>query len=384
MSPKSKMISCKNCGAKNSLKKAEILNLTPSLICKACEEELFFHQNRPFDHLSQAAFVHDLDRQMLEALQKIPGISSLLKGLLRHSFELSMRLHHQGNFVLVSKKQARSLYEKLEKAAHILAIKDLPELYIIQDARVNAYTFGVEKCSIAISSGCLELLTDDEVTSVLAHELGHIKANHVLYKTASRILATLADSLAQKTLGLGGLMLYPMKIALLRWDRASELSSDRASLLVVKKPLTVLNSLMKLAGGSPILKGELNINAFIEQAEGYEKTQEEGPLGKYLAIMSSMFNSHPFPIWRAREILDWVDSGEYFKILQGDYAREDETAAHFCRSCGNKQSDGEKYCSHCDGDKSDRSKPYGEKIDKAWGDIKSWYDKNFKAPENAE
>jgi Zn-dependent protease with chaperone function len=299
--------------------------------------------------------------------------------MLRHSLELSMRLHHQGNFVQASKKQVKSLYLKLEEAAHILDIKSLPELYVVQDSRVNAYTFGVEKCSIAISSGCLELLSDDEVKSVLAHELGHIKAEHVLYKTASRILASLADSLAQKTLGLGGLVLYPLQIALLRWDRASELSSDRASLLVVKNPLTVLNSMMKLAGGTLHLKAELNIASFIAQAEAFEKTQEEGPLGKYIAVMNSMFNTHPFPIWRAKEIIEWVESGDYFAILQGHYPKAKQFSPGLCLNCQEKLSPNG-LCLNCGNE--EQTKSYEEKIDHAFKGLKSWYDKNFNVPKD--
>ncbi len=188
MTMKNLAIICPNCGAKNALKKKDALNLKSSPKCKDCETGLLAHFDSPFMDLSPSGFIHDLDRQMLDALKKIPGIESVLRGVLRHSLELSMRLHHQGNYVQASKHQLSGLYDKLLEAAAILDIKTLPELYVVQDARVNAYTFGVEKCSIAISSGCFELLSDEEILSVLAHELGHIKANHVLYKTASRIL----------------------------------------------------------------------------------------------------------------------------------------------------------------------------------------------------
>jgi Zn-dependent protease with chaperone function len=355
MTTKSIKIACINCKTINSIKKAQSLDLKAPLVCTSCDQGLFPYFDQPFSDLSPAAFIHHLDRQMLDALKNIPGVDSVLRSLLRHSFELSMRLHHQGNFLKASAKQAKSLYQKLEHAAYMLDIKELPELYIMPEARINAYTFGVEKCSIAVSSGAIDNLSPDEIMSVLAHELGHIKAHHVLYKIASRILASLADSIAQKTLGVGGLMLYPIKIALLRWDRASELSSDRASLLVVKNPQIVLTSMMKLAGGSSTLNRELNVKAFIEQAEGYEKTQEEGPLGKYMAVMDSIFNTHPFPIWRAKEIIDWVESGEYFKILQGNYLQGDS-------------------------DEGPRA-PAGFTIDQALGSLKSWYDKKFNLPE---
>ncbi len=358
MTPPSINLNCQQCHCETVFKKEKLLNLKKSLQCKYCKADLLPYFSVPLSSLSADAFIHDLDRQMLDALRKLPGVDSVLRTALRHSMELSMRLHHQGNFIKVSENQLKSLHEKLVYAAHMLDMPVVPELYVVQDARANAYTFGVEKCSIAFSSGLLDLLTDDEIISVLAHELGHIKANHVLYKTASRLLLTLADGIAQKTFGLGGLMLYPLQLALLRWDRAAELSSDRASLLVVKNPMIVLTSLMKLAGGTAAMAKELNINAFIEQAESYEKTQDEGPLGKYIAVMNSMFNTHPFPIWRAKEIIDWVYSGDYFKILQGSYLQSHQLNAA----------------------QDEHKGAYGETIDKALGGIKSWYDKNFNLP----
>jgi Zn-dependent protease with chaperone function len=318
-------ISCAFCEHKNTIKNSSLLDLKTNLSCAACDKYLLTFYDKPLENLSAQAFTHKLDQQMLEALKKIPGIESALKTLLRHSLELSMRLHHQGNFIQVSLKQLKSLYKYLEQAALILDIKDLPELYVMQDARANAYTFGVQKCSIAISSACLDLMSPQEIMGILAHELGHIKANHVLYKTATRVLSSAADAIAQKTLGIGSALLMPIKLALLRWDRASELSSDRAALLVVKNPQIVLSTLMKLAGGSHNFARELDIKAFIAQAERYEQTQEEGPFGTYLALMDSMFTTHPFPIWRARELINWVSSGEYFVILQGNYAKNNSS-----------------------------------------------------------
>lgn len=378
MTKKHVTIICPSCTTKNTLKKNQLLDLKTSPECETCQSDLLEYFSKPLLELSENAFIHDLDRQMLEALRKVPGVDTILRSLLRHSLELSMRLHHQGNFIKVSDKQLKSLYDKLKLAAHHLDMGVLPELYVVQDSRVNAYTFGVEKCSIAVSAGLLDLMSGDEITCILAHELGHIKANHVLYKTASRLLLTLADSIAHKTFGLGGIVLYPVQLALLRWDRASELSSDRAALLVVKNPMVVLNTMMKLAGGTSTLVSELNIKAFIDQAEGYEKTQDEGPLGKYIAVMNSMFNTHPFPIWRAREIIDWVSNGDYFKILQGNFQKSIKIGPHACPRCGQEVM-GEIFCDHCRQD-SDQKQAYGEKIDKALDSLRSWYDKNFNLP----
>lgn len=381
MGQKSLSLTCKHCDKKNTLKGHQLLDLKTAPTCAGCGNDLLDHFTKPLEELSADAFIHDLDRQMLDALKKIPGIDTVLRTLLRHSLELSMRLHHQGNFIKASDQQLKSLYAKLKHAAAVLDMPVLPELYVVQDARVNAYTFGVEKCSIAISSGLLDLMSEEEITSVLAHELGHIKANHVLYKTASRLILTLADSIAQKTFGLGGLMLYPIQLALLRWDRASELSSDRASLLVVKNPMVVLRALMKMAGGATTIAKELNIDAFIEQALAYEKTQDEGPLGKYIAVMNSMFTTHPFPIWRAREIIDWVVSGAYFHILEGDYLRAKRLHSPICAVCGNEISSRDTICAQCK-NQNEQKAAYGETIDKAWDSMKSWYDKKFNLPDD--
>lgn len=363
MRKKKQSINCLRCFKKNDLKHSILLTLKASPLCSECQALLFPHYEQAFAGMSSAAFIHKLDSQMLEALKAIPGIDTVLRTFLRHSFELSMRLHHQGNFIQVSKLQLASLYGQLEYAAHILDMPELPELYVVQDARANAYTFGVKKCSIALSSACLDLMSKEEILAVLAHELGHIKAQHVLYKTASRLLATLADGIAQKTFGLGSLILMPMKLALLRWDRASELSSDRAALLVVKNPTVVLTMLMKLAGGSMSLNKELSIKAFIAQAESYEKTQDEGPLGSYIAIMNSMFNAHPFPIWRARELIDWVKSGEYAAILQGNYAP----------------------IKNLDSAQEEQKRPaniYTEKLDQGINSLRSWVEKNLNPPDH--
>lgn len=364
MTKKSQTIDCLSCLRKNTLTNSKLLDLKTSPSCKECGAPLLPHFDQPFPNISPEAFTHKLDNQMLEALKKIPGIDSVLRTFLRHSFELSMRLHHQGNFVQVSKNQLKSLHRQLEHAAVALDMHEVPELYVIQDARANAYTFGVQKCSIAISSACLDLMSNEEILCILAHELGHIKAHHVLYKTASRLLSSLADSIAQKTLGLGGIVLMPMKLALLRWDRASELSSDRAALLVVKNPKIVLTTLMKLAGGSVTLNKELSIEAFINQAENYEKTQDEGPLGTYISLMNSMFNSHPFPIWRAREIIDWVNSGEYTSILQGQYAQMSRLNA----SQETKKAD---------------APNYGEKIDQTIDSVRMWIERNLNPPSDS-
>ena len=388
---------CGECGAQNRLARDKVLNLKVSPLCGRCEKPLLRAYERPFADLDPDSYIHPLDKETLDALKRIPGVSTMLRSLIRHSFELATRLHHHANFVRVSPKQYASLWAKFEHAAACLGIKQLPELYVYQDPVPNAYTFGVDKYFVAVSTGVLELLDDDEIMVVLAHELGHIHADHVLYKSAARVFGSVASTIIQATFGIGTLVVYPIQIALLRWDRASELSSDRAALLVVKNPQTVIRALMKIAGGTRRYAGELGIDGFVEQADSFGKMQDEGPLGRYITIFQSLFRSHPFPIWRTKEIIDWVTTGNFLEILDGEY--KIRALVPLVKTCGACQSPNKveaMVCSNCGhqlveepsgaaAEKAIRDVKEAAGVDdgspdvvsKAWSDVRGWYKKNF-------
>lgn len=379
---------CGECGATNRLPRAKILGLKASPLCGKCEKPLLRAFDRNFDDLDPDSYIHPLDRETLEALKRIPGVSTLLRSLIRHSFELFTRLHHHANFVRVAPDQLPTVWTRFERAARCLGIKQLPELYVYQDPVPNAYTFGVDHYFIAISTGCLELLDDDEVEVVLAHELGHVHADHVLYKSAARVFGSVASAVIQATLGIGSLIVYPIQLALLRWDRASELSSDRAALLVVKNPNLVMRTLMKIAGGTRRYGAELSIDAFVEQADSFGKMQDEGPFGRYMAIFQTLFRSHPFPIWRTKEVLDWVTTGNYLEILDGDYKTRALVATRECPTCHQQNKIDAMVCTHCgqqlmeeppppSPEEAARQAEGGDPVAKAWTDVRSWYKRTF-------
>ena len=387
---------CGDCGAVNRLPRGKVLNLKVSPLCGRCEKPLLRAYARPFDDLDPDSYIHPLDKETLDALKRIPGVSTLLRSLIRHSFELATRLHHHANFVRVGPTQYATVWSRFEFAARCLGVKQLPELYVYQDPVPNAYTFGVDKYFIAVSTGCLELLDEEEITVVLAHELGHIHADHVLYKSAARVFGSVASTIIQATFGIGSLIVYPVQLALLRWDRASELSSDRAALLVVKNPYTVMRTLMKISGGTRRYAGELSIDAFIDQADSFGKMQDEGPLGRYITIFQSLFRSHPFPIWRTKEIIDWVSTGNFLEILAGEYKVRALVATKACPSCSTNNNVDALVCTHCghqlvdeptgeDAERAVREVKEAAGVDdngqdvvgKTWSDVRGWYKRTF-------
>ena len=387
---------CGECGAVNRLPREKVLNLKVSPLCGRCEKPLLRAFDRTYDDLDPDTYIHPLDKETLDALKRIPGVSTLLRSLIRHSFELATRLHHHANFVRVGENQYPSLWQKFQHAGQCLGIKQLPELYVYQDPTPNAYTFGVDHYFVAVSTGCLELLDDEEILCVLAHELGHVHADHVLYKSAARVFGTVASTIIQATFGIGSLVVYPVQLALLRWDRASELSSDRSALLVVKNPQVVMRTLMKIAGGTRRYGNELAIDAFIDQADSFGKMQDEGPLGRYITIFQSLFRTHPFPIWRTKEILDWVSTGNFLEILDGDYKTRALVATKPCSACGAQNKLDAIVCVSCGHQLMEE--PTGEAAERAvrevkeaagvddggddviartWKDVRGWYKRNF-------
>ena len=52
----------------------------------------------------------------------------------------------------------------------------------------DAYTIGEENVSICLTSGLLEIMDDEELHAVIAHECGHIACQHMLYHTLAQFM----------------------------------------------------------------------------------------------------------------------------------------------------------------------------------------------------
>jgi Zn-dependent protease with chaperone function len=193
----------------------------------------------------------------------------------------------------------------------------MPDLFIQQNPVVNAFTGGVEKPIIVIHSSLVERLNEEETLAVIAHEVGHIHAEHVLYLTAAQLILALAQ-IPLASLPVAGLvkeiLSATMRGALLAWMRRAELSCDRAALLVCQDPHVIGRTMMKLAGGT--FASKINYDLFLEQAREFQKNYDEKWLDKFWADVISSGMTHPFPIWRVSEILQWVESGQYAELMR--------------------------------------------------------------------
>ena len=109
---------------------------------------------------------------------------------------------------------------------------------------------------------------------------------------------------------------------LLEWFRAAELSCDRAAALAVRDPQIVCRLLMVLSGAMPA--SELNLDAFMTQAMDYETWDD--PSDRVRRFFNELGKTHPDSVRRVSEVMKWVQSGDYDRIIRGEYRTRDQDA----------------------------------------------------------
>jgi len=278
-----------------------------------------------FPEVAAVSWEHPADRAALQTLRALPGVDELIRKVLAVlGGERGIRLLFQGNAIRVGPTQFPKLWQLHTETTTTFDWPDVPELYVSQTPFFNAGAYGIDTPFIVVHSAAIELLDDDELRVLLSHELGHVISGHALYHTIAAILAVV--SLGALPV-LAGLAVLPIRLAFLEWSRKSELSADRAGLLGSQDIVTAQRLDMKMAGGGrgAGFTGQMNVDAFMQQAHQYA-TSSEG-LAVVYKLLSTLALTHPMHTVRAAELQRWVTSGEYDRILRGEYVRRGTEAS---------------------------------------------------------
>src|SRR6185436_16145627 len=259
------------------------------------------------------AWEHPADRAALNALRALPGFDEALKRIMGVLGERGVRQLFLANAVRVGPQQRPKLNELYSEVLLTLDAPERWDLYVSQTPIANAMAVGFQRPFIVFNSGMLEILDEDERRAVLAHEVGHIMSGHPIYTTLAVIL--LAVGLAAIPMGIA---LLPFELALLEWYRKSEFSADRAALLGTQDVRKTQSVHLKLAGG-PVLDDPIDLDTFLIQARDYETMA--GPWDKVWQFINTVFRTHPFATVRAGELQRWIASGDYDRILRGEYQK---------------------------------------------------------------
>ena len=277
-------------------------------------------------------FTHPDDAAALKKLESIPLLPTLTKTFMDVGAEQMMYGTNMATKVKLSPTQLPKLYNILPPLCARLGIKE-PEFFLEMTPVPNAYAFGDTYTAITITSGIVDLLTEEELIACVAHECGHILCRHMLYHTMASLLingAMQSDIL--------GAIAAPLKYALLYWNRKSELSCDRVATFCCG-PETTIRLMTRLAGGPKNITDEINLVEFAEQADQYDAICKYGMWNKALQTFAVLNQDHPFASVRVRETLRWVVDDKYKKLREKYPScphcyREIKPGARFCTNCG--------------------------------------------------
>ncbi len=264
--------------------------------------------------LTAQEYEHDFDKKALKTLNGTIGLETLIKKFNEYGIERILRIQYTGSNLKITKNNYPKIYNILIEACENIGLKDKPDLYVEWGYSINGFTAGVEKPIIVLNSGAIDLLTPSELLCVIGHEIGHIKSKHVLYHQMASVLPDIGEFVGSFTLGIGEMVSKTIEIALLNWQRMSEFTADRAGLLACQDINVVLKLMVKMSGIPQRFFDKINTDEFITQAREFEN-YDYNTLDKLTKVMSIMWQSHPWTVMRASEILRWNDSGAYDKIL---------------------------------------------------------------------
>jgi Zn-dependent protease with chaperone function len=265
--------------------------------------------------ISPRAYQHPADRAATAALQKVPYLDDVVRKLIALGYERALRAASLGAGVRLGQDQLPGIWVLHRQCFNALDLEPVPDLYLTQFPLANAATIGTDRPVVILNSELVRILGDDGRRAVLAHEAGHVHSGHVLYQTALLILLRLGSSMRIPLLA--GLPLMAIQLALLEWFRGAELSCDRAAAIVTRDPQAVCRALMVISAGEAA--DDLSLDAFIAQAMDYEEAGSG--LDRLTRMMQDMRLTHPMPVRRVRQLLEWVRAGEYDRIIDGEYVR---------------------------------------------------------------
>jgi Zn-dependent protease with chaperone function len=280
----------------------------------ACAAMALPEQGYQLKRISSKAYEHPADRAATAALKTIPHIDVVVRKLIEFGYERAMRRGVLGSSVRLGDDQLTNVWHAHVRAYTTLDLEPVPELYLTQYPVANALTIGAGRPIVVVNSELVQLLDDEQLRVVFAHEAGHVLSDHTLYRTALVILMLLS--------ALPGVPvpLFPLKAALMEWFRAAELSCDRAAALVVRDPLAVCRTLMVIAAGAEA--ANLDLDAFVKQGQDYR--EKASPFDRFSRLLVDLNLTHPMSVQRVHELMSWVRSGDYDRIVAGHYTTRDE------------------------------------------------------------
>lgn len=217
-----------------------------------------------------------------------------------NSDKMVLRMHSARE---VDARSAPDLFRMTETLARTAGIP-MPKLYILETDQPNAFATGrnPENAAVAVTRGLLSNMSREQVTGVVAHELGHIKNRDTLTMTITATLAGAVSMLANFALFFGGgrdrpmglfgtlamMILAPMAAAMVQMaiSRTREYEADREGAAICGEPMWLASALGRLGQ----LSGRID-NIAVERNPATAHMFIVNPL--HMKAYDSLFATHP-------------------------------------------------------------------------------------------
>lgn len=208
----------------------------------------------------------------------------------------------------ITEAQAPDLYRMVAKLAKNAGLP-MPKVCIINSDVPNAFATGrnPEHGAVAVTTGIMKMLTDDEIEGVIAHELSHIKHRDTLVSTIAASVAGLIASLANMLQWfaifgsgrdnerggnpialLATIILAPIAAMLIQMaiSRSREYMADAGAAEITRKPLALASALGKIE-----LYAKQRVLPNAKEASAHLFIIN--PLSGAGATLASLFSTHP-------------------------------------------------------------------------------------------
>jgi Zn-dependent protease with chaperone function len=170
-------------------------------------------------------------------------------------------------------------------------------VFVAQSPMINAVSYGFqEPYVIVLNSALVDALDEQELKSVVGHEMGHIKYGHTR-------LGVLLGGVDARGLALPfpiNLVAGVRDVIFLWWQRSTEMSADRVGIVACGRPSKAISAQVKLSVG-PTLHQHVNLEDLAKQAADLQTG-----MGRVEGFLSQLGASHPFLVNRIQAMLDFV------------------------------------------------------------------------------
>lgn len=200
----------------------------------------------------------------------------------------------------ISEEEAPRLYQMVRELTTRAGLP-MPSLHLIPQAQPNAFATGrsPDKSAVAVTQGILQLLSEDELRGVVAHELAHIRNRDVLIQSVAATIGGAITYIAYMALWFGGdndspigligslamVILAPIAatIVQLAISRQREFSADATGADICGNPESLASALLRLEEGAKAIP--MNVNQASEPLYIVKPIRGGG--------ISKLFSTHP-------------------------------------------------------------------------------------------